>query len=152
MTIADRRANKTAEQRRTRTQLKLARLQRTKDKKQQKPDDNWVRNISSRPLDKTETQVLSHGLKRSVTPKRIPTEAIVSSVEAVLSRQRELSESPQDNIRSRVASTRQSASLPDSNLTKDERQALKRPKTDENIVILPGDNGQVTCYGQDRLL
>ena len=24
-----------------------------------KPDDNWVRNISSRPLDKNETRVLS---------------------------------------------------------------------------------------------
>ena len=61
----------------------------------------------------------------------LPTEAIVSSVEAVLSRQRELSESAKDNIRSRIASTIQSASLPDSNLTKDERQALKRLKTDE---------------------
>ena len=144
LTIADRRAKKTAEQHRTKTQLKLTRLQRTKDKRQQKPDDNWVRNISSRPLDKTETQVLSYGLKHSVTPKRIPTEAIVSSVEAVLSRQRELSESAKDNIRSRIASTIQSASLPDSNLTKDERQALKRLKTDENIVILPADKGRVT--------
>ena len=139
LTIADRRANKTAEQHRTKTQLKLTRLQRTRDKKRQKPDDNWVRNISSRPLDKTETQVLSYGLKHSVTPKRIPTEAIVSSVEAVLSRQRKLSESAKDNIRSRTASTIQSASLPDSNLTKEERQALKRLKTDESIVILPAD-------------
>ena len=144
LTIADRRAKKTAEQHRTKTQLKLTRLQRTKDKRRQKPDDNWVRNISSHPLDKTETQVLSYGLKHSVTPKRIPTEAIVSSVEAVLSRQRELSESAKDNIRSRIASTIQSASLPDSNLTKDERQALKRLKTDENIVILPADKGRVT--------
>ena len=116
----------------------------TKDKKRHKTDDNWVRNISSRPLDKTETQVLSYGLKHSVAPKHIPTEAIVSSVEAVLSRQRELSESAKDNIRSRIASTIQSSSLTDSNLTKDERQALKRLKTDENIVILPADKGRVT--------
>ena len=58
-----------------------------KDKRGPKTDDNWVRNISSRPLDKTETHVLSYGLKHSVTPKRIPTETIASSVEAVLSRQ-----------------------------------------------------------------
>ena len=70
-----------------------------------------------------------------MTPKRVPTEAIVSSAEAVLSRQRELSESAKDNM---IASTIQSASLRDSNLTKDERQALKRLKTDENIVILKG--------------
>ena len=71
-----------------------------------------------------------------MTPKQIPTEAVVLSVEAVLSRQHELSESTKDNIRSRVTSTLQSASLPNSNLTPEEQKALKL-KTDENIVILP---------------
>ena len=79
-----------------------------------------------------------------MTPKRIPTESIVSSVEAVLSRQRHLSESAKDNIRSRIASTVQSASIPDNNLTKDEQQALKRLKNDNDIVILPADKGRVT--------
>ena len=72
-----------------------------------------------------------------MTPKRIPTETIVSSVEAVLSRQRELSEPTKDNMRSRIASTIQSASLTDNNLTKDERQALKRLRNDNDILILP---------------
>ena len=75
---------------------------------------------------------------------RVPTEAIVFSVEAVLSRQRELSESAKDNIRSRIASTIQSASLPDGNLTKDKPQALKRLKTDDNTVMLPAHKGRVT--------
>ena len=74
------------------------------------------------------------GLKLSVTPKRpkqIPTEAIVSSVEAVLSRpEHELSESIKDNIRSRVTSTLQFA--------------MKRLKTDENIVILPSEKRRVS--------
>ena len=118
MTIADRRADKTTDRVRTEQERKLTRLQRNKDKRRPKTDDNWVRNISSRPLDKTETYVLSYRLKHSVTPKRIPTETIVSSVEAVLSRQRDLSESAKDNIRSRIASTVQSASIPDNNLTK----------------------------------
>ena len=113
-TIADKRANKTAEQHRAKTKQKLTRLQDTKNDKRRKPDANWVRNISSRPLDETATQVLSYGFKHSVTPKQIPTEAIVSSVEAVLSRQHELSESTKDNIRSRATSTLQSASLPNS--------------------------------------
>jgi len=102
---------------RTEQERKLTRLQRNKDKKRPKTDDNWVRNTSSRPLDKTETHVLSYGLKHSVTPKRIPTESIVSSVEAVLSRQRDLSASAKDNIRSRIASRVESASVPDNNLT-----------------------------------
>ena len=98
-TIADKRADKTTEQHRVKTKLKMTRLQDTKNAKRRKPDASWVRNISSRPLDETKTQVLSYGLKHSVTPKQIPAEAIVSSVEAVLPRQHELSEWTKDNIR-----------------------------------------------------
>ena len=72
------------------------------------------------------------GLNFSVTPKQIPTEAIVSSVEAVLSRQHELSESIKDNIRSRVTSTLQFA--------------MKRLKTDENIVVRPSEKGRVSVF------
>jgi len=140
MTIADRRADKTTVRVCTEQERKLTRLQHNKTKNRPKTDDN----ISSRPLDQTETHVLSYGLKHSVTPRRIPTESIVSSVEAVLSRQRDLSESAKDNIRSRIASTVQSASIPDNNLTKDEQRALKRLKNDESIVILPADKGRVT--------
>ncbi|CAH3195997.1 unnamed protein product, partial [Porites evermanni] len=142
--IEDKRAVKTAEQHRTKAEQKLTRLQDTKNAKRRKPDLNWVRNISSRPLDETETQVLSYRLKHSMTPKQIPTEAIVSSVEAVLSRQHGLSESTKDNNRSRMTSTLQSASLPNSNLTPNKQKALKRLKTDENVVILPADKGRVT--------
>ena len=91
-----------------------------------------------------ETQVLSYGLKHSVTPKRIPTDDIVSSVESVLARQRELPESTKDDTRSRIASTLQSASLTDCNLTKDELHALRRLRNDKDIVILPADKGRVT--------
>ena len=131
MTIADRRADKTTVRVRTEQERKLTRLQHNKNKNRPKTDDNWVRNISYRPLDQTETRVLSYGLKHSVTPRRIPTESIVSSVEAVLSRQPDLSESSKDNIRRRIAPTVQSASIPDNNLTKDEQRALKRLTNDE---------------------
>ena len=86
-----------------------------------------------------------------MAPKQIPTEASVSSVEAVLSRQHELSESTKDNIRSRVTSTLQSASLPNNNLTTDEQKALKRLKTGENIVILPADKGRVTVVNINNI-
>ena len=76
-----------------------------------------------------------------MTRKQVPTEA---SVEAVLSRQHELSESTKDNIKSRVTSALQSASLPNRNLTPDEQKALKRLKTDKKIVVLPADKGRVT--------
>ena len=125
-TIADKRDNKATERARTGHQQKLTGLLRNKEQRRSKPDGNWVRNISSRPLDRNETRLLSYGQKHSVTPKRIPTKAIVSSVEAALSRQRELSESTKGNIRSRIASTIQSALQHGSNSTKDEQHALKR--------------------------
>ena len=56
-----------------------------------------------------------------------------------------LPESSKDSIRSRIASTIQSASLHDSNLTKDEQHALKRLRNDKDAVIrLPADKGRVT--------
>ena len=89
-------------------------------------------------------QVFSYGLKHSVTPIHIPTDDIVSSVESVLARQRELPESTKHNIRSRIASTLQSASLTHCNLTKDKVHALRRLTNDKNIVILTADKGRVT--------
>ena len=50
-TIADKRANKTTEQHHAIVQSKLTRLQHAAHKKRHKTDKNWVRNISSRPLD-----------------------------------------------------------------------------------------------------
>ena len=96
------------------------------------------------PQTKNETQVLSYGLKHSVTPKRKLTDDIVSSVESVLARQRELPESTKADIRSRIASTLQSGSLTHCNLTKDELNALRRLRNDKDIVILPADKGRVT--------
>ena len=55
-----------------------------------------------------------------------------------------MAETTKDEIRSRVASTLQSSSICDNNLTTDEKQALKRLKHDDNIVILPADKGRVT--------
>ena len=43
-----------------------------------------------------------------------------------------------------MTSTLQLASLPNSTFTSDEQKALKRLKTDEDIVILPVDKGRVT--------
>ena len=122
-------------------QSKLIRPQHAAHKKRHKTDKKSIRNIASRPLDANETQVLSYGLKHSVTPKHIPTNDIVSSVESVLARQRELPESTKDDIRSRIASTLQLASLADCNLTKDELHVLRRLRNDKDIVILPADKG-----------
>ena len=56
-----------------------------------------------------------------------------------------------DNTRSRIAYTIQSAFLTENNLTKDERQALKQLKNDEEIMILPADKRRVTVVMEKRL-
>ena len=65
-----------------------------------------------------------------------------------MSRQRGSQESAKYNIRSRIASTVPSASIPDNNSTNDVQQAPKRLKND-NIDILPADKGLVTV-GMDK--
>ena len=109
-------------------------------------------DVFSRPLNENETHVLSYGLKHSVTPKHIPTDDIVSSVESVLAFQRELPESTKDDTKSRIASTLQSASLTDCNLTKDELHTLKWLVNDNDIVIviLPADKGCVTVVMEKK--
>ena len=62
----------------------------------------------------------------------------------LLARQWEPPESTRDGIRSKKASTLQSASLTDCNLMKDELHALRRLRNDKDIVILPTDKGCVT--------
>ena len=141
--IADRQSHRSTTDCRTKLGQKLSKLN-NKTNRRSKPDNKWVRNISSSPLDKTETQVLPYGLKHSITPKRILTEKIVASVEAALSRQRDLAKPVKDDIRSRVASTIQSTQKLDSNFTREEHRALKRLQNDEDIVILPADKGRVT--------
>ena len=116
--IADRRSHRSATDCCTKLGQKLSKLY-NKTNRRSKPDDKWVRNISSRRLDKTETQVLSYRLKHSITPKHILTKKIVASVEAALSRQRDLPEPVKDNIQSRVASTIQSTPKLDSNFTRE---------------------------------
>ena len=86
-TIADKQDNKTREQHAT-VQSKLTRLQRATHKKRHKTNKNWVRNISSHPLDENETLVLSYRLTNSVMPKHVPTDDIVLSVESVLACQK----------------------------------------------------------------
>ena len=56
----------------------------------------------------------------------------------------DLPEPTKDNIRSKIVSTIQSASIPEHNLSKDEQQALKRLKNDKDTAILASDKERVT--------
>ena len=91
-----------------------------------KPDANWVKNISSRQIDDSETKLLSYGLKHSITPRHVPTETIVAGVEDALSRLDNLTEDAKDDIRSRVASTIQSTPRLESNSVEQRRTSCSK--------------------------
>ena len=82
---------------------------RQKHAKQRKQDAVWFKNISSRPLDKTEHKFfpVDLNMKWHINKYQLKIE---SDVEAVLSK---------NNFRNRVTSTLQSASLSNSYLTTD---------------------------------
>ena len=61
-TIVDEQTNNTTERARTGYKRKLTRLLCDKEQRQSKPDNNWISNISSRSLVKSETRVLANGL------------------------------------------------------------------------------------------
>lgn len=89
-------------------------------------------------------EVLSYGLKHSVTPKHIPTDDNVSSVESVLARQRELPESTKDDIRSSLTKR----------LQLDERRITRIEMAKKRQGRSHTSRGQRTCYccyGQEGL-
>ena len=102
----------------------------------------WVVNISSRRLQSNETSLLRKGLNFSITPRTVPTKEILASVEAAITR---LPREKQDTTRAEVYGVLKQAKPPkQQNLANEERRALKKLKSDENIVIIKADKGNCT--------
>ncbi|CAG9836786.1 unnamed protein product [Diabrotica balteata] len=74
-------------------------------------------------------------------PSRIPTEEIVSNVEAAL---RTIPKIPADRIRFDVAKCLDTAKIPTSNISREEFIALKNLRSLSEIIILPADKGNAT--------
>ena len=102
--------------------------------------DKWVINKSDKVLSPDHKQVLAKGLNFAVSPSHVPVEDIVVSTESLI-RNTNLSPEVVDNIRAGVAGVLKSSNPPPSNLSKDERSALKELQKDKSITILPADKG-----------
>ena len=77
----------------------------------------------------------------AVSPQAVPVEEFVVATEVVCDR---LDAKDKEEIRSKVTTILRHASPPSSNITRNERQAIKDLKKDNNIVILPADKGEIT--------
>ena len=86
-----------------------------------------------------EIALLKKGLNFAVTPApNIPATKIIDKVETVV---RQLNAEQADTVRRAVNGILQQAEPPEPNITKEMRDALKRLKEDESIMVLPADKG-----------
>ena len=110
---------------------------------QPKYRERWVANLSDHKLTEEEEALLRKGLNFAKTPREIPREEIISSVESSL---RECSENPEkiEQVRASIARSIKNTIPPRPNTTPGERAALKSLKENKSITILPADKGNIT--------
>ena len=107
-------------------------------------DKSWVKNLSSRKFSKSETEVLSKGMKFAVAPRKVPVLDFVCEVEQGLKKVAHEYKSSVDLVRSRVTQVLSNAKPPQSNLTKDETESLQKLQGYDDIIVLSADKGNCT--------
>ena len=100
-----------------------------------------VVNLSQRTLTPIETSVLSLGMNFALTPKYIPTEEIIQSVEPAL---RRLNKTAADDVRLQMSDVLCKARPAKPNLSKGKLSALRDIRRDSSIHILTADKGNAT--------
>ena len=128
---------------------KLDRLKKEKNDKYNKNRTNtnaeqqqkWVRNLSHYNLSETEQRVLAKGLKFAITPDQTPVDDYIVATETVC---RDLPTSEANELRCEVVRILSDGTKPKSNITKEERKALKNLSKENSIVMLPADKGSCT--------
>ncbi|XP_054706811.1 uncharacterized protein LOC129216619 [Uloborus diversus] len=105
-------------------------------------DDRTEVNLSNHQLSADEISVLKRGGNFAVVPKYIPVEDIVANIEAGLHK---LPKDVSADIHREASRILQRANTPRSNITAQERRALKQLKSNQDIVILATYKGNATA-------
>ena len=100
--------------------------------------NNWVVNLSKKPLLPSERSLLEKGPKFTPTPSKIPLKDFVAEIEASISY---LPDESKDQIRTTAAAILLRASLPNHNISKEESKALHELKKDRSRVTMKADKG-----------
>ena len=98
----------------------------------------YLLNLSLNDADIT---LLKKELNFAVTPANIPDTEIIAKVETAV---RQLDAEQADTVRRAVNGILQRAELPEPNITKEMRDALKSLKEDKSIMVLPADKGRAS--------
>ena len=103
--------------------------------------EKWVKNISQKELTEPQQSLLSHGLNFAVSVDRIPyTEYIVACESASSKLPREEAQS----LKAEITGMLKSAKTPKSNISKEERVALKELSKSKDLLIMGADKGRCT--------
>ena len=109
---------------------KLANLNTMGSQKADIDKNNWVVNLSTKPLLPEERSLLEKGPKFVPTPTIIPHKDIVAEIEAAI---RHLPDDSKDAVRTSSAAVLHRARLPaHNNVSKEERKALNNLKKDQS--------------------
>ena len=103
--------------------------------------ERWVVNLTDRTLTPAQEDVLKLGLNFAPAPSKLP---FTDTMAAVESGARKLTPEDADDLRGRVCGILRRAKVPRSNLTKEQRTALKELRGLKDEVILPADKGNAT--------
>ena len=125
-------------------ELILSRSSTRSAQKQDRYKEKWIVNNSSRVLSEREKEVLSKGLNFSPAPTRIPIPEIVVAVEEGLRKVISTVDNDKNVARKTIIGVLSKTKIPATNITQEERKALKELKKDESIIILPADKGKAT--------
>ena len=108
---------------------------------------NWVKNLSSRPLTETEEEVLRKGLNFAIAPSSIPKNEIAAGIESGI---QHLPEEEKTRLRVQVCNVLRYAKPSKRNLSKEEWTALSTLRRDKSIIILKADKGNSTVVMDRR--
>ena len=104
---------------------KLANLNDIGSQKADIDKNNWVVNLSKKPLLPEERSLLEKGPKFAPTPTNIPHKNFVAEIEVAI---RHLPDDSKDAVRTCSAAVLHRARLPAHNVSKEERKALNNLK------------------------
>ena len=106
-------------------------------------NQNWVKNISSRTLNNDEIMVLGKGLKYTTINSNKDVINFIANVDNGIYRIKDLAEEEKYRLKQRVVSSITSIKNT-SNLTVEDKRAIKSINDDESIKIVPADKGNTT--------
>ena len=101
----------------------------------------WVINLSDQPLTEKEEKILAQGPKFVIKPKQPPVEEYITETEKACTK---LDQGPVEELRvevKKVLRRAQNTNKSPSNIIKEEFNALKELKKDQDRIILTADKG-----------